>query len=181
MRSLSFDAQPSGTDSLYEAAIHTLLSPVLSNICELTHWDYGEVWMPSHNEKILELFPVFHITTGRTEAEIHALHQFHFCTQGLTFAPNVGLPGRVWSTQKPEWLHDATSLTEQFFLRHHIAKAFGVKTGFGIPIRATDRVLAVLVFFMLDVLEADELLIQQATTQVAAIADPLAALQQMPR
>ncbi len=101
------------------------------------------------------------------------LEQFRICTEGFSFPSNVGLPGRVWSSQQAEWLSDASSWSERIFLRHQIAKAFGVKTGFGVPVLANHRVLAVLVFFMLDACEEDKQLTELVATMATRIGDKL--------
>ncbi|NJP10892.1 MAG: GAF domain-containing protein [Leptolyngbyaceae cyanobacterium RU_5_1] len=151
MQNGSTDIQQTLTQAIDQASdLHTALDNVLSIICEFTGWDYGEAWIPFKEGRILELHPVCYISPHRSDADRYALEQFRNCTKGLTFPYNVGLPGRVWASQRIEWLNNPASQSERIFLRHHIAKAFGVKTGFGVPVLAGDRVLAVLAFFMLD-------------------------------
>ncbi len=58
------------------------------------------------------------------------------------------------------------SCCETYFLRHYIAKAYGVRTGLGIPILANNQVLAVLVFFMLSVRSEDKELVELVTAAV---------------
>ncbi|HEY9614516.1 GAF domain-containing protein [Allocoleopsis sp.] len=174
MSNLSLDIQQVLEQAINEAPnLNTALNSLLHNICEFTHWDYGEVWIPCKEGTILELYSAFYITPHRSNAQIDALEQFRICTKGFTFPPGVGLPGRVWSSQQPEWLPDACSVSERVFLRNQIAKAFGVKTGFGIPLVVSDRVLAVLVFFMLDAHEENQDLIAFLTTTLIQVANKL--------
>lgn len=139
---------------------HSTLNLALGQICELTDWDYGEVWIPDRDGKILQLSPATYINIHKSKDCISALEQFRLCSQAFILLPGIGLPGRVWRRQKPEWICDVSVQSETYFLRHYIAKAFGVKTGFGVPIIADDRVLAVLVFFMLSVRPEDKELIE---------------------
>ncbi len=147
------------------------LSVALGKICEATDFDYGEAWIPSKDGTLLELSPAWHINTCRDNAELPALAQFRLCSEGFVFPPATGLPGRVWSCQQPEWILDVSAHSETYFLRNQMAKAFGVKAGFGVPILANRQVLAVLVFFMSEARSEDRRLIelvQKAATQIGA-------------
>lgn len=63
------------------------------------------------------------------------------------------------------------SSCETYFLRHYIAKAYGVKTGLGVPILVNNQVLAVLVFFMLSVRPEDKELVELVRAAVTQIGD----------
>lgn len=139
---------------------NSALNVALGHIGELTSWDYGEVWIPNSEGTILQLSPASYINTHKSRGCISALEQFRLCSQAFILSPGVGLPGRVWRKQQPEWICDVSVQSETYFLRHYIAKAFGVKTGFGVPIIADDRASAVLVFFMLSVRPEDKELIE---------------------
>ncbi len=140
-----------------------VLTQALGHVCELTHWDYGEVWMPNSDGTILQLSPASYINTDQSKVSIFALEQFKLCSQAFILSPGVGLPGRVYLSQQPEWIDDVSVQSETYFLRHYIAKAFGVKTGLGVPIISNDRVLAILVFFMLSVRSQDKQLVELVT------------------
>jgi signal transduction protein with GAF and PtsI domain len=101
-----------------------------------------------------------------------ALKQFRYCSEAFILSPDVGLPGRVYSSQQSEWLSDASAQSETYFLRNQIAKAFGIKAGFGVPILINCEVVVVLVFFMLEVRAEDKQLIeftQAAATQLGEL------------
>ena len=147
------------------------LSVALSKVCEVTDWDYGEAWIPYRDGSLLELSSAWHINTHRGSAYLLALEQFRLCSEGFVFPPATGLPGRVWSSQQPEWISDVSAHSEIYFLRNQIAKAFGVKAGFGVPILVNQQVLAVLVFFMSEARSEDRQLVelvQAAATQLGA-------------
>ena len=148
------------------------LSVALSKICEAPECDYGEAWIPYKNGRLLELSPAWHINTCKGSADLPALEQFRLCSEGFVFPPATGLPGRVWSSQQPEWILDVSAHSETYFLRNQIAKAFGVKAGFGVPILANQQVLAVLVFFMSEARSEDRRLVelaQEAATQLGKL------------
>lgn len=125
------------------------LAVVLRRVCEVTGWNYGEAWIPRHDGAVLECSSAWYGSRP-------SLAPFRQVSEAMTFAPNKGLPGRVWISQQPEWIPDVSIQTDAFFLRAKIAKTCGLRAGFGIPIINTDSlrhgdadsVIAVLVFFM---------------------------------
>lgn len=129
--------------------IAAAISPILFHVCEATDWDYGEIWIPSANSKVLELSNVWQIASDT--ADETSLEQFRLCSEGLVVSPGEGLPGRVWLSEQPEWIADATAKSESYCLRNQLARAFDIKAGFGIPIVENGRVWAAIVFFKLGI------------------------------
>lgn len=159
---------------------YTALSIALLQVCEITGWDYGEAWIPCTNDNLLELSPVWHINTRRDRIITSALEQFRLCSEDFILTPATGLPGRVWSSQQPEWISDVSSQSETYFLRNQIAKACGIKTGFSVPILANHHVLAVIVFFILETRTEDKQLVELVTavaTQLGEVLPSLTAVQ----
>ncbi|MBV9384834.1 MAG: GAF domain-containing protein [Chroococcidiopsidaceae cyanobacterium CP_BM_ER_R8_30] len=152
--------------SLYQAIgratdFQNALAVALSRVCEISSWEYGEAWILSQKGTVLELSPAWCKNCG-DKVELLALEQFRLCSEGFIFPPSVGLPGRVWSSQQPEWISDASAQSENFFLRNQIAKAFGVKAGFGVPVIAELEVRAVLVFLTFQDRDEDQKLVELA-------------------
>ncbi len=150
-------AEPSSTS----ASIYTMLTALLNFVCATTDWEYGESWIPDQAFNTLELSPAW---CSSNQIEIHraiAWSQFQLCSQAFVLHQNEGLPGRVWASQQSEWIADASTLSETYFLRHQIAQAFSVKAGFGVPILVDSRVLAVVVFFRSAAQPENPILIQQ--------------------
>jgi diguanylate cyclase (GGDEF)-like protein/PAS domain S-box-containing protein len=102
---------------------HAALSVTLRLVCELTEWNYGEVWLP--RDQILECSPAWY---GNIETE-----KFRQESEKLTFPFNVGLPGRVWASQQPEWVEDISVATDNFLLRTQ-AQDTGINASFAVPI-----------------------------------------------
>jgi diguanylate cyclase (GGDEF)-like protein len=127
------------------------LGAVLHHLRETKGWNYGEAWIPDPDQGVLKCSPAWDSNTNHLE-------KFRRISQGLTFAPGIGLPGRVWSSKQPEW-HSDVCLDETIFLRAQMAIEAGIRAGLGIPIIANDQVLAVLVFFMSESRDSDKWLI----------------------
>jgi len=154
------------TQAISEAPdFHIALSVALLQVCEFTGWDYGEAWTPGNDGRVLEFSPVWYCRNRdyRSSASVPAFEQFRLCSEKFVLPPATGLPGRVWSSQQPEWIADVSAESETYFLRNQIAKACGVKAGFGVPILANHQVLVVLVFFMSAAREEDRRLVKLMT------------------
>jgi hypothetical protein len=119
---------------------HSALCVALRLVCEVTNWDYGEAWLPRADNSALECTPAWYSKTM-------TLEEFRLSTQKLTLPPNTGLPGRVWTSRRPEWIEDFSALADTSAVRPQ-AQTAGLKSAFGVPILMGDRVLAVLTFFL---------------------------------
>jgi PAS domain S-box-containing protein len=138
----------------------TALRVVLNEVCEAIGFSYGEAWTISANGIVLECSPTWYVDrAGKDSAQIAAIEQLRQHSEGLTFRPNEGLPGRVWSRGETEWIFDISAESSTVFVRSDLAKACGFKTNLGVPIVSdpisvtedsteSGRVLAVLVFFV---------------------------------
>ncbi|WP_448269177.1 PAS domain S-box protein [Nostoc sp. DSM 114159] len=120
--------------------VNSALAVVLRLICHTIGWDFGEAWIPNEDATVLK-----HSLSWYGEQS--SLKEFCQQSQTLKFPLGVGLPGRVWQSQKPEWIEDVSKVTQPVFLRSPQAAKVGLKAGFGVPILAGNQVLAVLVFF----------------------------------
>lgn len=118
------------------------LEVALRQVCQATSWEFGEGWVKNESKTYLKSHTKWYAQSKRNSK----LKKFREQSISYTFAPNVGLPGKVWSSRKPKWIQDVSE--EPMFLRGAIAKECGLKAGLGVPIIANDEVVAVLVFFM---------------------------------
>lgn len=117
------------------------LSDVLSQGCQTTDWDFGEVWVPHEKSDTLVCSSVAY---GQDSAHIQSFRQESL---GFEFKLGEGLPGRVWDSRKPEWIEDITALTKETYARWQIAQQANLRTALAIPIIMTETVQAVLVFY----------------------------------
>ncbi len=145
---------------------HSALCVALRLVCEVTHWDYGEAWLPRPDDTVLECSPAWY---GKTTI----VEQFRLSSEKLTFGPNTGLPGRVWTSRRPEWIEDISAQTDVSLVRPQ-AQVAGLKAGFGVPILMGDRVLAVLTFFITQSRAEDKRLVEL----VSAVATQLGLVMQ---
>ena len=123
-----------------------LFTRILQQVCQTTDWEYGEVWLPMIDSPILELSPAWYIKTQLDNNYQLAWRQFRYCSERFILRLGEGLPGRVWASQTTEWIVDVSAESESYFLRNQIAKAFGAKASFGLPIN-TKNMQAVVAFF----------------------------------
>jgi len=123
---------------------HTALGVALRQICEFTGWSYGEAWIPSAENDILQSSPAWY-------GKHYNVENFRSSSKKFKFSPGVDLIGHVWLSQQPHWIPSLEDETEMAIVRSHLARAAGLKASLAIPIIAdADRseVLAVIAFFM---------------------------------
>jgi PAS domain S-box-containing protein len=111
---------------------------LLCAIGEGLGWDRGEWWGldgPSNRLRCRRTW--YRPMDGAAE--------FEAISSPITFAPGMGLPGRVWTTAEPTWL-DALG-PEELALRARAASEAGFRSAVGFPVLLDGRPLAVLVFF----------------------------------
>ena len=153
------------TQAIFESEdFSSALRIALHKVCEATGWNFGEAWIPRPDGTALEYSPAWYSST-------HSLQEFRKLSEGFVFPPNVGLPGRVWVSKKPEWHRDVSQESNTTYVRAQIAMESGLKAALGIPLIANERVLAVLVFYMFESREEDERLIEliSASTELGLI------------
>jgi signal transduction histidine kinase/membrane associated rhomboid family serine protease/ActR/RegA family two-component response regulator len=128
---------------------------VLRAICGNLEWDVGSLWGVDRTGGVLRCLGVW------SRPGVDAT-EFTAATRALTFAPGVGLPGRVWAAGEPAWIPDV--VRDANFPRATVARRVGLHAGFGFPIRIRDQVEGVIEFFSWEVEEPDEALLQVVGT-----------------
>lgn len=147
----------SNARSLSEALIGTLRL-----ICEVTEWDYGEVWLPSPDGKELK-GESYWVRQGS------GLEGFARTLDGGWFRRGNGLAGRAWSTGKPVWVGDLLSTTEEEFCRPDAAREAGLRAATAVPILADGKPIAVLIFFVRSTRREDIHLLELVRAAVAPL------------
>ncbi len=154
----------------FEAA----LAVALEKVCEATAWSYGEAWVPTIDYQTnLYRSPIWYCHHGMDPSQVAAIVEFRH-DHPTTTSCN-GLASRVWQTGEPHWV---THLPAEVDMVNTVASC-GFQSGFWVPIVAAtpsnpddphvQRILAVLVFYMVDVQPQDE----QLVTLVSAMAAQL--------
>lgn len=134
--------------------VEEALALTLGEVATLAQWDVGEVWTvetnPDTEEDCLRFHGLGYCNPQWQDIQDSGdlpLTQFPHHSRTLRFQRGEGLPGRVWTTGQALWVEDVTQ--EPWFLRRHLARKCGLRGGVGIPICAGDRVIAVMLFFLL--------------------------------
>ena len=129
---------------------------ILRAIGDCLEWDYGALWTVDRRQGVLRCADTWH-TAGTEFAEFVAASRW------TTFAPGVGLPGRVWAGDELLWIADTAG--DPNFPRLRVAAAEGLRAGFGVPIRLDGQVVGVLEFLSRRVREPD----QESLAMLAAL------------
>ncbi len=74
-----------------------------------------------------------------------ACNEFHKDSIGRVLQKGKDLPGQIWAAESPCWIEDLQE--DSTFLRATSAKADGLITGWGVPVRVGNQVIAVVEFF----------------------------------
>ncbi|MEG4505776.1 PAS domain S-box protein [Microcoleus sp. F6_B4] len=121
------------------ADFHSALPDILRLLCNAIGWNFAEAWIPTANGTFLEHSETWY-------ASDRDLDRFGRESKKIRFAAGVAVPGRIWSTRNVEWIEDISLAKNHLFARAQMAKSVGLKACFGVPIHASSKVLAVLVF-----------------------------------
>nr|WP_290223456.1 EAL domain-containing protein [Trichocoleus desertorum] len=144
------------------ANLETALHVALQQVCEATGWKYGEAWLADSTQTRLQCSSAWY-------SQSTSLSKFRRLSQEMQFQPGVGLPGRVWAKQKPEWIQDVSQEAPTSFLRTEIALEAGLRASLAVPILARGAVVAVLVFFMFEARSTDQRLVELVTAVTAQL------------
>jgi PAS domain S-box-containing protein len=135
------------TQILAESPELSIATPrVMQTICEALDWLTSAYWVPNDTGAVLRCAS-FWRPAGLTADE------FETDSRSRTFTHGVGLPGRVWATQKPAWIFDVTK--DDNFPRAPIAEHNGLHAAFAFPIISSVKFLGVMEFFSNEIREPD--------------------------
>ena len=149
---------------------HSALQIALQQICDFTGWELGEAWVPTVDRQLLQCSTTYH-------GDLPQIEEFHAQTQKMKLPMGMGFLGKVWQSQKPEWIWDITQESTANLLRRNLALALGMKANLAIPISADGEIVAIMVFFMTNPREDDRRLLGL----ISAIATQLGTLMQRRR
>jgi PAS domain S-box-containing protein len=128
---------------------------ILQAICESLEWDEGAIWVVDDAANVLRCVEVWHAPRAQIEAFVAMSRQ-------ITFAPGVGLPGRVWASSQPAWIEDVTR--DANFPRAPIAAQVGLHGAFAFPILSGGEVMSVIEFFSHKIQQPDDDLLKMMST-----------------
>jgi PAS domain S-box-containing protein len=141
---------------LAEAATIEEATPrLLLAMGECLGWDVGVLWRVDQKAEALRCVELWHSAS----IEVPEFERF---SREFTFGPGLGLPGRVWSSLKPEYIADV--VPDENFPRASIAEREGLRAAFGFPILLGAEVLGVIEFFSREIRQPDQELLNVLAT-----------------
>ncbi|MBJ7608255.1 MAG: response regulator [Candidatus Dormibacteraeota bacterium] len=132
------------------------LQTTVDEVCSQTGWTIGHVLLPRQDGgEGLVSGGIWHVDDL---AHLDAIRHRH---DGVSFAPNVGVPGRVFASGTPEHIADVRTLSadDADRVRCALIDAERMRAVAGFPIIVGDEVCAVLEFFSETPFEADRILL----------------------
>lgn len=129
------------------------LEVVLAQVCQAIDWSCGEAWIGDAKTNTLSCSRGWYVDSDFVCDVAPSRSNF-------TFAANEGLPGRVWSSQQPEWIEDITREEQNVCFHCSANSGAFLQSALGVPIIGNQSVLAVLVFFSQDRLPKNDRLMQ---------------------
>ena len=128
---------------------------VLQVICESLRWTLGALWMPGEGQEELSCVELWHIASTDVE-------EFARESAKRRFAPDRGLPGRVWARREPIWIPDVAA--DPNFPRAPVAIRENLHGAFAFPILLGREILGVMEFFCHEIREPDEDVLRMIST-----------------
>ena len=148
-------AQHAVTQILVESStIEEASLKIIEVVCECLAWDVGELWLADKQKGVLCLAESWHSPTIE-------LPGFEAITRKTTFAPGIGLPGRVWQSGKPVWVVDIAQ--DAGFSRAEIAAKEGLRGAFCFPVQGNREVIGVIDFLSCAIRHPDNDLLNMMT------------------
>ena len=144
---LRLNAQHAITRILSESdTLETAALRILQAIGESLGWDVGAFWRVDQRARVLQCLEIWHAPSAHVS-------EFTSLTRQATFASGIGLPGRVWASGQPAWIHDI--LQDANFPRASSAAAVGLRGALAFPVMLGNEVYGVLEFFSHDLRPPD--------------------------
>jgi PAS domain S-box-containing protein len=135
------------------SSIPGALQICLDRVCARTGWPLGHALILTQDRgRELVSTTLWHVEDPERYG------QFQKLTAARRFAPDTGLPGRVLSTRKPEWILDLHN--DPNFLGRLGSGQSELKAGFAVPVLVGKNPVAVLEFFCEKALEPDHQLLE---------------------
>ena len=126
---------------------------IIQVMCETAEWELGAIWNVDRSSNQMTCIDFWTLPSVNVSA-------FEALTRQSKFSPGVGLPGRVWSSGRPEWITDLTN--EGNFPRAPVATKEGLHAGIGFPIKLGDEVVGVMECFSHEIEEPDKDFLEMA-------------------
>ena len=127
---------------------------LLRAICDSLGWSEGALWRVDPQADVLRCGALWHSPSSRPE-------EFVALSRQTTFAPGVGLPGRVWASGQSAWIPDVVK--DPNFPRAQAAAREGLHGALGFPVVVGRDILGVVEVFSGEIQQPDDELLQMLT------------------
>ncbi len=142
------DVQHTATRVLAESPqLADAVPKILQAICESLGWEVGVMWLVDPEADVLCCSDLWHAPSSQVD-------EFVATSREITFAPSVGLPGRVWVSGQPAWIRDV--VRDPNFPRASVAAREGLRGAFAFPIVVGSDTLGVIEVFRGEIQKPDE-------------------------
>ncbi|MDH4186146.1 MAG: PAS domain S-box protein [Nitrospira sp.] len=128
-------------------SVSKAMPEILKTLCHTLGWDLGILWPVDRRANVLHFGESWSVADA-------TLALFEAMSRSKTFAPGVGLPGRVWAANEPVWITNVQN--DPNFPRQIHAREAGLAGAIGFPIISGKTVKGVMEFFSRNVCQADE-------------------------
>jgi len=140
--------------SLIESAdLVSGLRSALEIVSQFAGWAVGTAWLPAADESRLEFAAAWHLDDPRLSEFIGA------CAE-QTFAPNLGMPGRVWQNRRPEWSRNLASESSDLFPLAPLAIRAALRAALCVPMVHENHADGVLMFHAREAKDQDNRFVQ---------------------
>jgi PAS domain S-box-containing protein len=130
-----------GTDDTSQA-----LKAVIRAVCESQNWECGRYLRTDAAAGVLRLVEFWNVPDAASQG-------FLVASQGFTFGPGVGMPGKVWQSGQPLWIAD---ITKDARAMTNIFKAeSGIRGALVFPVKVEGKTIGVFAFNSDEIREPD--------------------------
>jgi hypothetical protein len=138
-------------------------------------FEHADIFVPSFPAKgedgEIRLFYAGHVTRSDLDSRVFSLaHEYGEYSIDFSYAPDVGLPGRVYASGEPSWEEGVDEADPEFFDRVEGAKLCGIKSGLGIPLTTAAAGRIVVSLYSTQPLRNDPVLAQKIMSDLTMFA-----------
>jgi PAS domain S-box-containing protein len=148
------------------------LTRVLEALCSTFSCEFAALWTVDETQRSIRP-RISWFAKGRSSEDF--LNE----TQDLVLSRGQGLPGTVWSLGKPTWIADLRQ--HPAFVRRSAARLNGYVSGWGVPVRVGNQVIAVVECFSRHYMREDPDLMATAETVCGSVGQFMARASQEAR
>jgi len=150
----------------------TAATRILEALCVSQGWDVAIEWTVDAKQNRLEFSTAWGTSGRKAEAMIRE-------SMGLTLASGAELPGRVWKEGRPQWIGDLASAPASARIQSAVRQEMA--SGWAVPVRAGNKVLAVIEFYCSYRIREDREALAAVETAASSMGQMLARSQEQGR